>query len=126
MLFKILGMEWAWEACRNEPGEPISRPRQIFVTKSRVLAERVEDYYMKLAESHVAARRTTAESIALASAKNDRRTHGLVDKDEEDLYRSTLPRSFADLKDEHFPLFLTFDGVSVFLLSYFFTEPRIF
>ncbi|EEB88265.1 hypothetical protein MPER_13994, partial [Moniliophthora perniciosa FA553] len=34
---------------------------------------------------------------------------GLVDLDEEEEYRSLLPTKFSELKDEHFPLFVTFD-----------------
>jgi hypothetical protein len=38
-----------------------------------------------------------------------------VDADDELNWRSDLPTKYSDLKDEHFPLFITFDRVSPFL-----------
>ena len=112
MLFKMLGIERTWDGMREELAGSMNHPRQVFVTQSRVLAERVEEYYKKLTESHLAAQRTAEESAAIAAAKKDRRARGLVNRDEEELHQGTLPKEFGDLKDEHFPLFLTFDQVS--------------
>ena len=70
----------------------------------------MEEYYRKLTESHIAASRTAKESAAMAT-KKDRRSRGLVNQDEEEAYHGTLPKRYGDLKDEHFPLFVTFDHV---------------
>lgn len=36
----------------------------------------------------------------------------MVDEDDQENWRSDLPRQFSALEDEHFPLFITFDKVS--------------
>ena len=111
MLFKMLGIERSWEKVQEEFAGTIPRPRQMFVTQSRVLAERVEEYYTKLVESHEASQRSAQESTAIADAKKDRRAQGLVNRDEEEIYRGSLPKCYGDLEDKHFPLFVTFDQV---------------
>ena len=113
----MLGIENAWLAsCDNSLTEGLVKPRQLFVTQSRVLAEKVEEYYAKLAASHSAALRTTEESAKLAAQEKARQEQGLVDRDEEEFHRGTLPKAFSQLKDEHFPLFVTFDHVRVLFL----------
>ena len=47
ILFKMLGIQRAWEM--HTSGMP--KPRQIFVTKSRVLATKAQEYFAKLLES---------------------------------------------------------------------------
>lgn len=117
MLFKMLGIEKACENLSKAYEEKLPRPRQLFVTQSRVLAEKVEEYYAKLAASHAAAQRTTEESVRLAAEQQAKEDRGLVDRDEEEFWRGKLPKAFSELKDEHFPLFVTFDHVRLFVLS---------
>lgn len=107
MLFKILGIERAWQVL----GDGSPRPRQLFVTQSRVLAEKVEEYFSKMSVSLASAARTTKELEELAARKRLQRDQGLVDRDEEVYQCGDLPQRFGELKDEHFPLFLTFDHV---------------
>ncbi len=114
MVFKILGIERAHETIRDEYDADALPPRQLFVTYSRVLAEKVQEFYLKLAREKAAAGRTTRESSKLAKEKYAQDSRGLVDKDEEELYDGTLPPSFSQLTDDHFPLFITFDQASVF------------
>ncbi|KAG2128492.1 hypothetical protein BD769DRAFT_1457681, partial [Suillus cothurnatus] len=57
MLFKILGIQRAWEMSAVD----MPKPRQIFVTKSRVLATKMEEYFTKLLESSVLAGYTPQE-----------------------------------------------------------------
>jgi hypothetical protein len=102
MLFKMLGIERSWEMNR----EMHARPRQIFVTQSRVLASKVEEYFTKLLES-LAAAHGSAEEVERAAKAMER----LVDEDEEENWRGTLPPSFSQLEDNHFPLFVTYDRV---------------
>ena len=61
MLFKMLGIERAWESHR----ETMPKPRQLFVTQSRVLAEKVEEYFAKLLESLATASHEVHEQTAL-------------------------------------------------------------
>lgn len=117
MVYKILGIERAHEIIRTEYDADALRPRQLFVTYSRVLAEKVQEFYAKLALEKAAAGRTARESTRLAVMKIDQDGQGLVDKDEEEFYHGTLPRSFSKLTDEHFPLFITFDQASSSFIS---------
>ena len=110
----MLGIERTYDSMRETMLENFSKPRQIFVTQSRVLAEKVEEYFAKLSESHAAAQRTAEQSVQLAESKLTSQDQGLVDRDEEQYHRGDLPKSYGDLRDEHFPLFLTFDHVCLF------------
>lgn len=112
MLFKMLGIERSWESYR----ETMPKPRQLFVTQSRVLAEKVEEYFTKLLESLATANQSPKELASLATRKKDQQQQGLVDRDEEIYWRGDLPKRYGALKEEHFPMFLTYDHVSA--LSY--------
>ena len=109
MLFKMLGIERAWEAHRAT----LPKPRQLFVTQSRVLAEKVEEYFAKLLESLASAGRSLAELKDLAERQRHREEQGLVDRDEEIYWRGDLPKRYGALREEHFPMFLTYDHVCV-------------
>ncbi len=117
MLFKMLGIERSWNLMNDSTEEKIPRPRQVFVTQSRVLAEKVEEYYAKLSKSCAAAQRTAEDSAKMASVSQDSEDDGLLDRDEEELWSGNLPKRFSELKQEHFPLFLTFDQVSPYVFS---------
>jgi hypothetical protein len=75
MLFKILGIQRAWEMSAVD----MPKPRQIFVTKSRVLATKMEEYFTKLLESSVLAGYTPQE---LAKMRAQSVQEGLVDLDD--------------------------------------------
>ncbi|KAI0089819.1 hypothetical protein BDY19DRAFT_1047690 [Irpex rosettiformis] len=109
MLFKMVGIEHSHVIVRTGYSGELPRPRQLFVTQSRVLAEKVQEYYVKLSMSQTAAHMTAEESMRLAAEQKDPERRVLVDKDEEEFHHGTLPKSFGDLKDEHFPLFITYD-----------------
>lgn len=109
MLFKMLGIERAWE----QRAEEVPKVRQLFVTKSRILAEKVEEYFTKLMASLSTGSKSPEELKALAEAQRfTQEREALVDKDDEVYYRSDLPAQFSLLTEEHFPLFITFDQVS--------------
>ena len=112
MLFKMLGIERAWETHRDM----MPKPRQLFVTQSRVLAEKVEEYFAKLLESLASAGRSPAELMDIAERQKHREEQGLVDRDEEIYWRGDLPKRYGALKEEHFPMFITYDHVC---LSFF-------
>jgi hypothetical protein len=104
MLFKMLGIE--------KTGRKLDGPkvRQVFVTQSRVLAERVEEYFNNLIQS-CAGESQTAEELEWRAMKRKEIEKNLMELDEEDDSSSNLPPRFSDLEDKHFPLFLTFDKV---------------
>ena len=92
--------------------DSMPKPRQIFVTQSRVLAGKVEEYFSKLLDSLSTAERTREELAQFVKSKRQQNEEGLIDIDDDQTWRADLPSRFSLLRDEHFPLFLTFDRVS--------------
>ncbi|GJE94233.1 hypothetical protein PsYK624_104010 [Phanerochaete sordida] len=90
LVSKMLSIQRLWLKHKK------SRPRQLFVTRSRHLARKVEESFT---------------SLGLASATNSREDAelGLVDEDEEARRHTPLPRKLSELTDDHFPLFITTD-----------------
>jgi len=105
MLFKMLGIERTW---RQYP-DIGPKPRQLFVTQSRVLATKVEEYFSQLMGSLEAA--TYSRERLRAMEKDTTQRARLVDQDDNDHWRSDLPDKFSELSEEHFPLFITYDRV---------------
>ena len=108
MLFKMLGIERAYVMRKDS----MPKPRQIFVTQSRVLAGKVEEYFSKLLDSLSTAERTRGELAQFVKNKRQQNEGELIDIDDDQAWRADLPSRFSQLRDEHFPLFLTFDRVS--------------
>ena len=90
------------------------KPRQIFVTKSRVLAAKVEESFETLMSSLEADGYSHEE---LRKKKEADREIEFVDQDDNEQWRSDLPEKFSELADGHFPLFITFDRVRMFIPS---------
>ncbi|PBK77543.1 hypothetical protein ARMSODRAFT_949477 [Armillaria solidipes] len=108
MLFKMLLVERTFQLMESD----LPRPRQVFVTKSRMLAKKVQEYFSKLASSLAMASQTFAELMRLPkSAQYQEDDLGLVDVDDIVDWRSDLPAKFSELEGKHFPLFITFDGL---------------
>ncbi|EKM60418.1 uncharacterized protein PHACADRAFT_189549 [Phanerochaete carnosa HHB-10118-sp] len=109
IVFKMINMERAWCNLKEDLAEATPQLRQLFLTQSRVLAEKVEEFFKKMMP------REEVEGQAMPpSPQIDIRSSGgvdfeMVDKDEEDRHRSLLPQKFSDLTDDDFPLFLTSD-----------------
>lgn len=109
MLFKMLGIERAW-ATNSTSDMP--KPRQLFVTQSRVLASKVEHYFSRLMESLATASRSPRELENLAMNKQTMRgEEDLIHADDKINWRDGLPERFSLLEERHFPLFITFDRV---------------
>ena len=108
MLFKMLGIENSWQ---QNPQLRSERPRQLFVTQSRMLADKVEEYFIKLLQSLALASQTESGISDLLERQRNREEAGLVDQDEALNWREDLPRRFSELEDSHFPMFVTFDKV---------------
>ena len=107
MLFKMLGIERAWK----QFPDMWSKPRQIFVTQSRVLATKVEEFFSKLMLSLEAASYSPEELRRMG--KDVETDTELIDLDDVDQWRPDLPRKFSELTDANFPLFITYDRVGV-------------
>ncbi|KAI0258666.1 hypothetical protein BC834DRAFT_835038 [Gloeopeniophorella convolvens] len=112
MLFKMLGIENSWQQNRELRPE---RPRQLFVTQSRVLADKVEEYFIKLLQSLVMAVNTEGNISELLERQKNREEAGLIDRDEAVDWREDLPAKFSGLQDSHFPMFITFDKLSAMI-----------
>ncbi|KAJ6577097.1 hypothetical protein B0H10DRAFT_1963249 [Mycena sp. CBHHK59/15] len=100
MLYKMLLVETDYEMTKEET----PKRRQLFVTQSRILAEKVEEHFTKLFAGY----RPSTDSEKVARSKKGM-GGVLVDIDDELNWRSDLPKKYSDLRDEHFPLFVTFD-----------------
>ena len=113
MLFKMLGLERAY-ALQGDHMTGAAKPRQVFVTQSRVLASRVEEYFGKLLESLATAKKSKEElkHIADQRRQEEEESNLLYDVDDDVPWKAGLPEKFSLLEDEHFPLFLTFERVS--------------
>jgi hypothetical protein len=110
MMFKMLGNEKALEHSRTKE---LPKPRQMFVTQSRVLATKVQEYFSRLMASLATGDKSLEELATLAREKKCRQAaEELIDADDDLNWNADLPDRFSELHDGHFPLFITFDGVS--------------
>ncbi|KAK0475066.1 P-loop containing nucleoside triphosphate hydrolase protein [Armillaria novae-zelandiae] len=106
MLFKMLLIERTFQLM----GSDLPRPRQVFVTKSRVLAKKVQEYFEKLTSSLAIASRPSAD-LTNQSGAQYRDDSGLIDADDVTDWRTDLPAKYSELEERHFPLFITFDNL---------------
>ena len=92
----------------------VSKPRQLFVTQSRVLATRVKEYCGKLIDSLSLGSKTKDELLTIAEQRREPGLQSeamLFDFDDDTMWKADLPQKFSLLEDRHFPLFLSFDKV---------------
>jgi hypothetical protein len=110
MLFKMLGIEHIYELNRGA----MNKPRQIFITQSKILANKVEEYFEKLMGSLATVGKSREELRALRKQRvygQNEHDKDLVDVEEEYARSNDLPVRFSLLEDKHFPLFITYDQV---------------
>ncbi|KAJ7479993.1 hypothetical protein B0H11DRAFT_1263344 [Mycena galericulata] len=118
MLYKMLLVEADYQLSKEEsPSQDIPKRRQLFVTQSRILAEKVEEHFAKLSAGY----RPSVDTEKAAKAETA--TAALVDIDDELNWRSDLPTRYSELRDEHFPLFVTFDRLCGMLENDMANEP---
>lgn len=104
MLFKMVCVEASYDVMKATT----RKPRQLFVTHSRVLATKVAEYFSKLTASLNLASRSLEELKVHKDAVH--RDIGMIDTEEEAV-EVDLPSSFSQLEDRHFPLFITYTQV---------------
>ncbi|KAJ1300870.1 hypothetical protein OPQ81_002508 [Rhizoctonia solani] len=104
LIYKIRAVDQ--EHAAKEERQPI---RQMFVTRSRVLAQHVEATYQGLAEFTNIAFKSDTELKAMAKQSQEDPDRALVEFDTEIDLRNDLPPRYSDLTDSHFPLFLSFE-----------------
>ena len=105
MLFKMLAIQRTWQQYPDMG----PKPRQVFITQSRVLAMKVEEYFTKLMSS-LEASACSPEELRVMERDTEQEIE-FVDQDDNERWRSDLPERFSELLDEHFPLFITYDRV---------------
>jgi len=121
MAFKMLAVEWSWRltgASLSTAG-PTGKPRQLFVTQSQTLADKVKDYYMKLFRSKEASNMTPSELKQYAIFENakarkrreEEEKAALVHPEDLDDHAARLPKKFSLLRDEDFPLFIVYEDL---------------
>ncbi|PBK59143.1 hypothetical protein ARMSODRAFT_1027641 [Armillaria solidipes] len=106
MLFKMLLIERTFQLMESD----LPRPRQVFVTKSRMLAKKVQEYFVKLTSSLAMASQPSADFTNLSRAQHQDDL-GLIDADDIVDWRTDLPAKYSELGERHFPLFITFDSL---------------
>lgn len=109
ILFKILGIERAW----NIQGSVGRRPRQIFITKSRRLANKVEEDYVNLLSSLCNGFDMPEDIQERIQRWKGRKKMDTFDLDDGEDHRRDLPQTYSELLDGHFPLFTTTNKVSI-------------
>jgi hypothetical protein len=110
MLFKMLAVQRTWQQYPDMG----PKPRQVFITQSRVLATKVEEYFAKLTLS-LEAGGYSPEELRMME-KDAEQEDDMVNPEDNKRWRSDLPERFSELLDEHFPLFITYDRVWTSLL----------
>ncbi|KAH8984685.1 hypothetical protein EDB92DRAFT_1470073 [Lactarius akahatsu] len=105
IVFKIFGIERAWQ----NRGSVGPRPRQLFITKSQLLANTVEHDYTSLLFSLSAGPEMPQYVRDRIQHWNSRRRNKILDLDDAEGTRDDLPEKFSELQDSHFPLFITVD-----------------
>lgn len=108
-MFRILGIERAWEYLAHPYAQ---RPRQLFVTKSNLLARKVENDFLDFLKLDVFAQYVPPHFAQRLKRTKSQETETLFTDTSQGGWRKDLPRKYSELTDDHFPLFVTFDEVS--------------
>ena len=110
MIYKMLTVQRTW---MQDPVRP--KPRQVFITQSRVLATKVEEYFTKWMSSPEAGAYSIEELHMIEDLVEQE--VDMVNQEDNRRWRSDLPERFSELQVEHFPLFITYDRVRISLSS---------
>ncbi|KAH7338010.1 P-loop containing nucleoside triphosphate hydrolase protein [Rhizoctonia solani] len=89
--------------------------RQLFVTRSPVLTRRVASYYKGLIESGEMAHRSSEELRAMRESNQKDQPRDILEFDNEADLRDDLPDRYSELRENHFPLFISFDRLGQLL-----------
>ncbi|TDL19417.1 hypothetical protein BD410DRAFT_842137 [Rickenella mellea] len=117
MLFKMIGLERSSAQFHRSS----TKIRQVFVTRSKILTERVDDFFRKLLTSVSLVPQSYAQ---LRTESRPRRM--LTDIGDDHTRKSHLPERYSELADEHFPLFVTFDHLIELLEADMFVQGRAY
>jgi hypothetical protein len=107
----MFGIERAW----INQGSVGPRPRQIYLTKSPLLAEKVEEEYLGLWLSHGVDSDSPEYVCEHRQRWNTRKKINALTAVNLGGARDDLPQRFSELHENHFPLFITTATVSTIL-----------
>ncbi|KAG8698864.1 hypothetical protein FRC11_014127, partial [Ceratobasidium sp. 423] len=93
-------------AARSDEVRPT---RQLFVTRSKVLTQHIARNYQGLIDSSEISNKSTHELEEMRKVNQKYQNQELVEYDNSVDFRVDLPHRFSELKDSHFPLFVSFD-----------------
>ncbi|KAM5542262.1 hypothetical protein V8D89_004135 [Ganoderma adspersum] len=110
MMYKIVSIERGWTAS----AWGLMKPRQLFVTRSRMLVGEVQRTTDQLIESFRLA------ELSHEELKDIRNRQGELEQ-----HRQALPKQWSKLEDYHFPLFIAFDKLLDLLEADFADEIRL-
>ena len=87
MVFKMIGIERMWRSLEEGITEMMPRPRQLFVTQSRILAEKVEEYtkllkHQAASETYITRRKPLIRSKDFRNLMNVKYMRSLVEPGE--------------------------------------------
>ncbi|VDB86803.1 unnamed protein product [Peniophora sp. CBMAI 1063] len=122
ILFKIFGIERAWEHLSHARS---LRPRQLFITKSSLLAKKVEQEFISFIKYDTMAEHAPHHFIQRVARAEDLDTDALFTNEDLGEWRKGLPLRYSELTDEHFPLFLTYDELCTMLENDFKAEDDL-
>jgi hypothetical protein len=109
MIYKMLGIHRSWQL--HDTSLPM--PRQIFVTKSSVLAVKVQEYYSRMLHSLEMSTCTAQELTVQAALRQESVQQRSIQHMRQADAREDLPSTYSELADHHFPLFVALDQVHV-------------
>lgn len=102
MLRKMLAIEGTWALYPHMT----RKPWQVFVTRSEHLATKCRQSFETLHTAHILGNHLNNPLEGLERT--------MVDEDEEAKWKLDLPSRLGQLRDEHFPLFISFGRVSAY------------
>ncbi|KAI0258663.1 hypothetical protein BC834DRAFT_696808 [Gloeopeniophorella convolvens] len=111
IVLKMFGIERGWQ----NGGCVGPRPRQIFVTKSSRLAEKVEEDYVNFLYSLSSGPGLPDHAKARVRRWRERKKNSVVDVGDSVSKREDLPDKFSKLGEADFPVFMTFDTLCTLL-----------
>lgn len=104
----MFGLERAWEHLAHPQA---SRPRQMFVTKSSLLSKKVEQEFISFIKYDAMSENAPPHFVQRARNIEHLDPDALFTKEHLGIWRGDIPDRYSELKDEHFPLFVTYNEV---------------
>ncbi|CAG8607873.1 45495_t:CDS:10 [Gigaspora margarita] len=104
----------------NVIAESVSNKKQIFITVSPTLCIRVKQYFNRLRESAMLAKKKMSfnqlyEYLKKKEEESNQPDDTLIEEDDDEKILGDIPNSFLKLTDDHFPLFITYEKFSQML-----------